>query len=148
MNYYVYEIENLINGKKYIGKRSCHCDIDKDDYMGSGKNIKEAVKKYGLNNFKKRILKICKDDLEAYEVENLLFYVLDIENNDNYYNIRGVRGRKRPSNTTGIKIINKDNGMEFSSIKEASTYYKVAPITIKRILTKETKYPFADLEYA
>ena len=76
-----------------------------------------------------------------------MFYVLDIENNDNYYNIRGVRGRKKPSRTTGIKIINKDNGMEFSSIKEASEYYRVAPITIKRILTKETKYPFADLEY-
>lgn len=45
MNHYVYEITNLINGKKYIGKRSCNCDIEKDKYMGSGNAISDALKR-------------------------------------------------------------------------------------------------------
>jgi hypothetical protein len=47
INYYVYEITNLINGKKYIGKRACKCDIEEDVYMGSSKVLKEAIRKYG-----------------------------------------------------------------------------------------------------
>lgn len=53
MNYYIYCIENLINGKTYIGK---HKGVSTDSYMGSGKLLKEAYKKYGTNNFQKTIL--------------------------------------------------------------------------------------------
>ena len=42
MNHYVYEITNLINGKKYIWKRSCKCSIEEDKYMGSGKLLKKS----------------------------------------------------------------------------------------------------------
>lgn len=53
MNYYIYCIENLINGKTYIGK---HKGVSTDSYMSSGKLLKEAYKKYGTNNFQKTIL--------------------------------------------------------------------------------------------
>ena len=56
MNHYVYEITNLVNGKKYIGKRSCRCPIERDDYMGSGKELIKDLKWYGLMNFKKEVL--------------------------------------------------------------------------------------------
>ena len=55
MNHYVYEITNLINGMKYIGKRSCKCNIEDDRYMGSSFIVKNAIKKYGIENFKKEI---------------------------------------------------------------------------------------------
>ena len=65
MNHYVYEITNLVNGKKYIGKRSCKCPIEDDKYMGSGIAITNAIKKYGKENFKKDVLKICSTEDEA-----------------------------------------------------------------------------------
>jgi hypothetical protein len=46
--HYVYCITNIINGRKYIGSHSGKID---DNYMGSGVNIKLAIKKWGKENF-------------------------------------------------------------------------------------------------
>ena len=70
MNHYVYKITNLINSKKYIGKRSCKCPIEVDEYMGSGVLMKKALKKYGVDNFSKTILKICDNEEEAFKWES------------------------------------------------------------------------------
>lgn len=52
--YLVYQVTNRFDGKIYIG---CHSTMSKDDrYMGSGVEIKEALKKYGRKSFVKEIL--------------------------------------------------------------------------------------------
>ena len=42
---YVYLTKNLVNGKVYVGSHSK--GIRNKRYLGSGKNIKKAIKKYG-----------------------------------------------------------------------------------------------------
>jgi len=48
MHHYSYIITNIINGKQYIGDRSCECLPENDSYLGSGKYLKNAQKKTWL----------------------------------------------------------------------------------------------------
>ena len=68
--YYIYKITNLINGKMYIGQHMTN-NLD-DGYMGSGKLIKRAIKKYGVENFKKEIQGFYEDMEELNYMERVL----------------------------------------------------------------------------
>ena len=87
INYYIYMIENLINNKKYIGKRICRCDIEHDKYLGSGKILKQAIQKYGKENFRKTILEICSTKDELNNKEKYWIKHFDACNSDLFYNI-------------------------------------------------------------
>lgn len=56
--FYIYRITNNVNGKTYIGQRKCPKNKTpmEDTYMGSGKLIKQAIKKHGIENFTKTII--------------------------------------------------------------------------------------------
>jgi len=67
--YTVYKITNNINGKYYIGKHQTK-DLD-DGYMGSGKLVRYAIDKYGIENFTKEILYIfnTEEEMNTKEAE-------------------------------------------------------------------------------
>ena len=73
--YCIYRITNLINGKTYIGQHK-YKKLN-DSYMGTGKHLKSAKAKYGIENFKKDILVfgiVRKDFIDLLEKEYIKFY--------------------------------------------------------------------------
>lgn len=64
---YIYKTTNLVNGKIYIGQHKSQ--VFDRDYHGSGKLIRRAFEKYGIENFKTELLKWCetRSDINKYE---------------------------------------------------------------------------------
>ena len=65
--YTIYKITNQINGKIYIGSHKTK-NLN-DSYMGSGKYLKHAQEKHGIENFTKEILFIFDNPEEMYAKE-------------------------------------------------------------------------------
>lgn len=69
MYYSIYKITNLLDGKMYIGKHKTD-NLD-DGYMGSGKYLRNAINKYGVENFSKEWLMFCEDEEEMNYMERV-----------------------------------------------------------------------------
>ena len=74
MPHYVYQIISLTPNEDgvcrvYSGLRSCECEPEEDDYMGSGVLINRAIEKYGRNNFLKLIIAKFDSREEAHDCE-------------------------------------------------------------------------------
>ena len=67
--YYIYLIVNKVNGKTYVGQRKSSKEWYNDGYMGSGKLLKPAKKKYGIENFEKFLIQYCYSQEETDKAE-------------------------------------------------------------------------------
>ena len=90
MKHIVYRTTNKINGKIYIGKHSTE-DLD-DGYLGSGTMIRQAVKKYGKENFHREILFAFDDEKDAMQKEAELVSTEFVRKDSNYNRIEGGGG--------------------------------------------------------
>ncbi len=101
MFHIVYKTTNEVNNKVYIGKHST-TNID-DGYLGSGVALKNAVNKYGKENFNRRVLKTFDCELAAYDYESKILTEAFIKS-ANTYNMTSKRhgsysGGKRSAET-------------------------------------------------
>ncbi len=56
---FIYLTTCIVNGKIYIGKHELNNKSEGENYIGSGTLFQRAVKKYGKENFERKILRLC-----------------------------------------------------------------------------------------
>lgn len=82
---YVYLTENLINGKVYIGQHKS--SKYKDHYIGSGKQLKQAIQKYGKINFVTTIIEWCDSSEALNQREAYWIEYCHAAEDPNFYNV-------------------------------------------------------------
>lgn len=101
---FVYCITNLLNGKKYLGKkllnftrskkplkgqirkRKVVVPSDWETYFGSNKELLEDVAKHGEEHFRREVLRFCKTKSECNYHEAKEQFAADAIISDRYYN--------------------------------------------------------------
>lgn len=155
MYYLIYKITNTVNNKIYIGKHQT--DNKDDDYMGSGKILKRAIEKYGVDKFKKEILFECGSLEEMNEKEADIVDEEFVARLDTYNVKLGGQGGfdyiNEKTNWNGFKYIN-ENGLNNKSnqhlivserIKDDDEYAKEFSLKISNSLKlyyKHNSNPF------
>lgn len=146
MTGFVYKWINNTNGKWYIGG---HKGTTDDGYVASGIVIKEAIKKYGIDNFTREILYVG-DDYNAEEAkllealqakDNVLSYNLT-----NYTQTTGNNGNrtKSLSGLTYEEIYGEERAKELKLIRAQRTG-KLNPAYGKASWNKGKTYSYEEL---
>ena len=142
---YFYKITNNINGCFYYGIHSTN-DLD-DGYMGSGKRLKKAYKKYGVENFTKEILKYFDTlkELSDYEAEIVNEEMI---NNSCCYNMS--LGGYYMSNESLYKLKNKIKIIEHQKGEKNSQYDKcwITKDKISIIIKKDEFQKYEELGWS
>lgn len=143
----VYRTTNLINGKFYIGMHSTY-NLN-DSYLGSGWVMKDAIKKYGRDNFKREILFIFDTRIEAMKKEAEIVTEEFVTETQNYNLTKGGGGvfdqtgeknhqwGKVAPNAKRVKATHKDGRIIIAtSIDELSKQINIARGNIRNLLKK------------
>ena len=115
--FYIYEVTNLVNGKNYIGQHITH-DLD-DGYLGSGKALRAAIKKYGRDSFKKDILVFANGPASLNFLEKCMVPLWWAELPTNYNMKEGGHNGSRMNSEARKKISVGRKGKKFGPMSEA-----------------------------
>ena len=111
--HYTYKIVNKVNNKYYLGVHNTD-DIN-DGYMGSGKALLRAYKKYGRENFEKIILEFFQSKEEAFAAESELITQTQIDDPKCYNMTLGGYGNpgKDIFTTKNRIVVHKENTIKY-----------------------------------
>ena len=142
--HYFYKITNLINNHFYYGVHNTN-NLN-DNYMGSGIRLRYAYKKYGVENFKKEILKFFDTDDAAFEYESEVV-TEQLINDINCYNIQvGGKGL----NTIGLVTVKDKDGNIFDISKNDQRYINKEVLPIHKneiqVIDKNGKRIFVSID--
>lgn len=152
-NYYtIYKTVNLANSKFYLDAHKTK-DLN-DNYLGSGIALKRAIKKYGIENFKKEILFIFTTKKEMFNAERFLVDNILINQPDCYNaNIVGYGGSAKGSKISEQAKINIGNGQKGrpshrkgkTGVYSKETLDKMSQAQKGRKHSEETKQKMSDI---
>lgn len=84
---YIYITTNSVNGKKYIGQKKSDKFLG-ESYLGSGKILRKAINKYGIENFKVELIEeVIGDKNSLNEREMFWISYYNAVESDMFYNI-------------------------------------------------------------
>lgn len=112
MYHFVYKTTNTVTGKSYIGAHST-TELD-DNYLGSGKQIKDSIKKYGKQVFIREILEYFGTRGEAFAREAEMVTDDFIKESNNYNMCPGGLGSTIKTDEFKQKVSAKLKGRIFS----------------------------------
>lgn len=94
---YVYLTTNTVNGKRYIGRHKAS-EFEGTKYLGSGKILELAIRKYGEDKFTVEMICECHSDEELNKMEEYYIQKYNAQQDPDFYNIRrgGCRGPGGP----------------------------------------------------
>lgn len=154
LKYIVYCTTNLVNNKIYIG---VHETVDPnvfDSYIGNGVYINKpstyekcethfqrAVKKYGVKNFKRVIIKVFDDEDEAYFLEEDIVNEEFLKRSDVYNMVPGGRCGNAGLNSIPVFQYSETGEFikEYKSILAASLLIQRDPKSLHRALHDKHK---------
>lgn len=152
---FIYITTNTINGKRYLGQ----CKYNKtnvNSYLGSGKALRRAIRKYGSKSFRREIIHEAETKEELIDLEVNYIQQFNCVDDPNWYNIspggfinRGFLGRKhseetkqkmkrnhrRPLREDSLRKMSEKSkaGWKAGKNKPPPTYYGAEHPTAKRV---------------
>lgn len=145
MKYIVYKTTNLVNNFIYIGVHHTNDNLTFDKYLGNGifidkpssyekakTKFQQAVKEFGVHNFRRETLAVFDNDVDAYNLEETLVNEEFLARADVYNMILGGR----INHCLGVKVFQYDlNGnymKEYKSFQDAGDQLGKDATTIRK----------------
>ena len=154
---FIYITTNMVNGKRYLGQKRFDEWNKWKAYLGSGRALKNALKKYGKENFSRNIICLCYYEEELNQTEYDLSVFLNVVESNDWYNLEyggsGCSGYHHTDETKKhlSEVLSGENHpwygkhhSEESKQKMSEKHKGIEPANKGKSATEETKQKLRD----